>query len=277
MGRRQGNPLIQIAKYGFVYFLACIVVMPLLQILLSGFKTAAEVNQTVSLPHGLYLGNYLKVFSSNLAVQSFFNSTVISVVTIVLDILICSSAAYSLARNQEKIFGFVYLFFVSAMMIPAVANLASLYTIIFKLGLKDTRTALILIYAANQIPLGILLFTGFIKTIPRQLDEAAVIDGCNYWQKFYRIIFPLLKPVTTTFAITSLVFIWNDFLMPLMILHSEAKKTITLAVYSFVNQYQSDYGAIYAMLIVAVFPPALLFLLTQKYFYQGITSGAVKG
>ena len=163
------------------------------------------------------------------------------------------------------------------MMIPVVANLPSIYSIILKFGLKDTKTVLVLIYAATQIPMGILLFTGFIKGIPRELDEAAIIDGCGYLQRFFKVLFPLMKPVMVTYALTTLVYVWNDFLMPLMVISSEKKKPITLAVYSFVNEHQTNFGAIYAMLVVAVVPPILLFILLQKQFYQGGAAGAVKG
>ncbi|MDD3363133.1 MAG: carbohydrate ABC transporter permease [Hespellia sp.] len=169
------------------------------------------------------------------------------------------------------------MLFLSAMMIPVVANLPAIYSIILKFNLKDTRTSLILIYAATQIPMGILLMTGFIKGIPVELDEAAIIDGCGYLKRFRCIIFPLLKPVVVTYALTSLVTVWNDFLMPLMMISSEDKKPITLAVYSFVNEHQTDYGAIFAMLVIAMVPPILLFITLQKHFYEGLSAGAVKG
>jgi raffinose/stachyose/melibiose transport system permease protein len=271
------NSLLIVVKYFLVYLWVLIIIVPIVNIVLSGFKTPTEVTRIVSFPSGLYLGNYKEVFSSSAALLSFLNSAVISFFALMLDIVLSSLAAYAIARRKEKIFEILYIVFLSAMMIPAVANLASIYSIIFRMGLKDTRTALVLIYSSTQIPMGILLYTSFIKTLPRQLDEAATIDGCGYLKRFFVVIFPLLKPVSIAFAVTALVYIWNDFLMPLMILSSASKKTITLAVYSFVNEHQADFGAIYAMLIIALIPPILLFLFTQKYFYQGITAGAVKG
>ena len=269
--------VLKILKYVFVYLIALLILLPILYMFLSSFKTPGEVNKMVSLPSGFYLENYRAVFENDTAVKSFANSGIISVCTIAIDILLCSLAAYAMARRKEKYFSFLYLLFLSAMMIPVVANLPSIYSIILKLGLKDTKTSLVLIYAATQIPMGILLFTGFIKGIPKELDEAAIIDGCGYMKRFFKVLFPLMKPVMVTYALTTLVYVWNDFLMPLMMISSEKKKPITLAVYSFVNEHQTNFGAIYAMLVVAVIPPIILFVLLQKQFYQGGAAGAVKG
>jgi raffinose/stachyose/melibiose transport system permease protein len=267
----------KILKYLVVYAGVIILLIPIANIFMAGFKTTGEINRVLSFPSSLYLENYRKVFTSSYVMGSFLNSTIITTATILLNVILCSLAAYSLARRKEKIFGFLYYFFLSAMMIPAVANLSTLYSIVIRLGLKDTRMALILIYSALQVPMGILLYTGFIKTLPGQLDEAAKIDGCNYLQTFMKVITPLLKPVTASYAVITVIFVWNDFLMPLMIINSQEKKPLTLAVYSFVSEHAADYGAIYAMLIVAMIPPIALFIASQKYFYKGITMGAVKG
>lgn len=269
--------ILTVLKYVFIYLIALLIILPILYMFLSSFKNPGEVNKMVSLPSGFYPENYKAVFQNDTAVRSFANSGIISVFTITIDILLCALASYAMARRKEKYFSFLYLLFLSAMMIPVVANLPSIYSIILKFGLKDTKTALVLIYAATQIPMGILLFTGFIKGIPRELDEAAIIDGCGYLQRFFKVLFPLMKPVMVTYALTTLVYVWNDFLMPLMVISSEKKKPITLAVYSFVNEHQTNFGAIYAMLVVAVVPPILLFILLQKQFYQGGAAGAVKG
>lgn len=269
--------ILSVLKYIFIYMIALLIILPILYMFLSSFKNPGEVNKMVSLPSGFYLENYKSVFQNDTAERSFANSGIISVFTIGIDIFLCALASYAMARRKEKYFSFLYLLFLSAMMIPVVANLPSIYSIILKFGLKDTKTALVLIYAATQIPMGILLFTGFIKGIPKELDEAAIIDGCGYLQRFFKVLFPLMKPVMVTYALTTLVYVWNDFLMPLMVISSEKKKPITLAVYSFVNEHQTNFGAIYAMLVVAVVPPILLFVLLQKQFYQGGAAGAVKG
>lgn len=277
MERKSEGQIFRIFKYVFVYIGVIITLIPVIYILLSGFKTTYQINKVLTLPTGLYLDNFQKVLKNSIAMFSFINSIIITAGALAISIAFCSLASYPMGRRKEKIFKYLYLFFLSAMMIPAVANLATLYSIMNNIGLKNTRLGLILIYTALQTPMGILLYTSFIKTIPKGLDEAAVVDGCGYFKRFYLIIFPLLKPVTFTYAVISSIFVWNDFLMPLLLITDPHKKPVTLAVYGFVNEHQSDFGAIYAMLIIGMIPPVLLFLFNQKYFYKGITMGAIKG
>lgn len=163
------------------------------------------------------------------------------------------------------------------MMIPVGANLVSLYSLLRGLHLTNSRLGLILVNAAQALPMGILLYTGFVKTIPREIDEASVIDGAGYAKRLSLVVMPLLKPVSVTFIVITSVNVWNEFLLSLLFITSESKRTIPLAVYTFSSSHASDFGAIYAMLAIAILPPALFFLLTQKYFYQGMTAGAVKG
>lgn len=277
MKGKNSSFILSVLKYIFVYVGVIIILIPIVNILISGFKTTEEINRVISLPSRLYFGNYVKVLSDPYAVVSFVNSIIITSVTLSICILFCSLAAYPLSRRREKVFGFLYIFFLSAMMIPAVANLSTLYSIFLSLGLKNTRTALILINSSLQIPMGILLYTGFIKSIPRELDEAAIIDGSNYLQRFFKVIFPLLKPVTIAYVVISSITVWNDFLMPLLLISTPEKRPVTLAVYSYVSEHVADFGAIYAMLTIAIIPPVIFFLSTQKHFYRGITVGAVKG
>lgn len=266
-----------IFKYMIVGLLALIILIPIINILLCGFKTTYEINQPLSMPSSLNFDNYIKVLTNENVMIGILNSLIITLGAVAICVILCSLASYSLARTKGKLYVLIYFLFVSAMMIPAVANLATIYEMIFKLGLKDTRLGLILLEAALQIPLGVLLYTGFIKNIPRELDEAAVIDGCNFFSRFFRVIFPLLKPVTFSYAALSSVAIWNDFLMPLLIISDSTKKPLTLAIYCFMYSKQNDFGAVYASLIIGMLPPILLFLFSQKYLYSGITAGSVKG
>lgn len=266
-----------VVQYFIAYLSAIIILIPIINMLLSGFKTNAEINRATFIPSQLYIENYIAVTKTSYALFSFVNSTVITGLTLIIAIFACSTAAYPLGRNIKKIYNLIYLFFLSSMMIPVASNLVPLYILVKNLGLIDTRLSMILISSANAIPMGILLYTGFIKTVPRQLDESAVIDGCNYLQRYWLIIFPLLKPVTISFAVLSSIGVWNDFLTPMLFLRSNIKKTIILAVYAFQSEHTSDWGAIYAFLTVALIPPLLFFLLMHKHFYKGITVGALKG
>jgi raffinose/stachyose/melibiose transport system permease protein len=267
----------RIAEYLTVYAFTIIVLLPLMYILVSSFKTGAEFNRVLSLPSSLNFINFTRSLNSPLVTNGFINSLIITIGAITLAVGTSALAGYIIARRPEKIFFFIYLFFLSSLMIPVSANLVSIYSLMKSLGLTNNRGGLILIEAAGAIPVGILIYVGFVQTIPRELDEAAIVDGCGLFGRFWWIIVPLLKPALISHAVLSSLGIWNDFLIPLLLINSNDKKPLTLAVYSFTNDHNSDYGAINATLIMAIIPPVIFFVFMQRYFYEGITAGSVKG
>jgi raffinose/stachyose/melibiose transport system permease protein len=263
-------------NYTILYAAAVIILIPVLNIILSSFKTNQEINRVFTLPSSLQFDNYARVFDNSYVWLNIGNSIFITGISIAAAIYLTSMASYSLARRKEWIFQALYLVFISASMIPLAANLVPLYVLMNKLGLVDTRTSVIIISIAGAIPMGIMLYTGFIKGISRSLDESASIDGCGRLRIFALIILPLLKPVTVTYMVISSISIWNDFLMPLLFIRTASKKTITLAVYSFMSEYVNDWGAVYALLTIAFLIPVAFFLYNQKHFYGGMTDGSVK-
>jgi raffinose/stachyose/melibiose transport system permease protein len=160
-------------------------------------------------------------------------------------------------------------------MIPNVANMVPLYAMMRTFGLLNSRIGMNLVYSGN-VSMGILLFTSFIKAIPVEVEQSAEIDGCNFFQKFWHITLPMLKPVTIAYIMISILSIWNDFLFPMLFLSRRGKQTITLAVYTFKNERGSDWGAIFALMTLVVVLPMVLFITNQKYFYKGMTLGSVK-
>ncbi len=259
------------------WLLAVVVLLPLLNTLISGFKTSQEINRSQLLPAAFAIDNFARVFSAPGVLVAFANSTAIAAGSIVLTLLLCSIASYGLARRKERLFSLLYALFLSAMIIPAVAALVPLYTMMRATGLIDRPIGLVLIYAAGGIPFCVLLLSSFIKTVPVSLDEAAILEGCSYVGRFFRVIFPLVKPVAVSFTVLQLPVIWNDFLMPLLFIRSKANRTITLAVYAFTREHETDMGAVFALLILALIPPVLFFAFAQKQLYRGIAAGAVKG
>jgi len=268
---------IRLVRYAIMYATMVFIAIPIVYVALSSIKTNEEINRIVFFPSGLRLDNYIHVSESKTVWFGFTNSLLVTVLALLLAILVGALAGFAISRRRERIYYWLYLFFLSAMMIPIATNLTSLYVMIKQLGLIDSLFGLVLIYAANAIPMGVLLYSGFVKTIPREIEEAATIDGTGYYGRFIRIIIPLLKPVIITHAVISSVGIWNDFLMPLLFIRSPDKKTLPLAIYSFMSERATDWGAIFALLTVAMIPPILFFLLMQKHFYSGMTAGAVKG
>lgn len=267
----------KIGKYIVLTAFAIMVLFPIANTLMNSFKSNSDIYRMVLWPKEFSIQNYVKVFHNSVFYMGILNSIIVVSVSVVCSIMITSIASYGISRRKEKRFTFIYIFFLSAMMIPVAANMTALYSIIKNLGLLDTRTGLILIYIAGGVPMGIMLFTGFIKSIPRELDEAAMIDGCGYIRRFYLVIFPLLKPIIVTQILMTSVSWWNDFFTPLLLISSTEKQTLTFAVYSFMSEHSTDWGSVFAMLILAMLPPVLMFLFAQKHFYNGIAAGAVKG
>ena len=262
-------------QYVFIYGLTLIVTLPVLNIFLSAFKTNLEINRSNLFPSALRFDNFVSVLQNDIFYSGMCNTIVITAGALALSVLLCAMASYPLARNREKAYAVVYYIFLSAMMIPSVANLVPIYTLMRSLNLLNTRIGMILLYASG-VSMGILLFTSFIKTIPVEIEEAAEIDGCNYFQRFWYIILPLLKPVSVAYVMIQILGIWNDFLLPQLFLSEREKQTITLAVYTFKNERGSDWGAIFALMSLVVVLPMVLFLCNQKYFFEGMTIGAVK-
>ncbi len=266
-----------IGTYIILTVFCIIILFPVINAVVSSFKTNADINRTALLPSGLYLQNYVKVAKNRAVWLGMINSFIIVGLTMMFSVMLASLAGYGIARRTEKRFVFIYYFFLSAMMIPTAANMTALYALIRRLGLLDTRTGLILIYTAGALPMGVMLYTGFLKNIPKELDESAMIDGCGYLKRFVRVILPLMKPIIVTQIITSCVGVWNDFFTPLLLIRSPESRPLTAAIYSFTSENFSDWGAIFAVLVVAMIPPITLFICCQKYFYSGVTAGAIKG
>lgn len=263
--------------YFLIYLSAIVVLLPFSHMILSCFKTNAEINRVDLLPSQLSLDNFRMVFADGTFFRSLLNSLVVTGSALVIAILVCSLASYSIVRQRGKFFQFMYYFFLSAMMIPAATTLVPVYTLMQGLGLTNTLGALVLLYAAGSIGTGILLYSGFIKGVPKELEEAASIDGCGYLRRFFLVVFPLLRPVTITFTVLSSVSVWNDFLYPLLFISTKEKQPLTLLVYSFKNERASDWGAIYALLVLAALVPILFYFVMQKHFESGMTAGAIKG
>ncbi len=266
----------RLLQYVFIYSLVIIVLLPVCNIFISAFKTNVEINRSIFFPEMFRLDNFIKVFKTDILYTGMLNSVIITTGSLAVSLLLSALAAYPLARNSGKIYLFIYLFFLSANMIPTVANLTSLYSIMQKFHLIDTRIGLILLYG-SRVSMGILLFTSFYKTIPREIMEAAEIDGCNYFQAFIRVVFPMIKPVSITYIMVNIFSVWNDFLVPQLFLPSRNKQTVTMALYTFTSEMGSDWGAVFALMAVSSLIPMIVFVKNQKYFFEGMAIGAVKG
>ncbi len=228
-------------------------------------------------PHPIAWNNILTAWqNANLGV-ALLNSAIITIGSVVGLVCIGSSAAYLLARRTQRWANGLYRYFILGLIVPLQLGLVPLYRAWEWMGLINTYLGVILIQIGASLPLAIFLFTGFIKSVPRELEEAAVLDGANQFQIFWRIVFPLLRPVTATVVILTSLVIWNDFLISLLFLQDQNLQTVPLAIYSFVGAYSQSWNLIFSSILVASLPIVAMFLLLQRFFIKGITGGALKG
>jgi raffinose/stachyose/melibiose transport system permease protein len=262
----------------FILFWCLVVLVPLVVLISVAVKSAPELlANPFGWPRQFLWSNFLDAWNNAALGQALGNSILITTFSIIILILCGAPAAYPLARNTGTWSNRLYIYFVAGLIVPLQLFMIPLYREMHDLQLINTYYGAILLYVASQLPFVIFLYTGFIKTVPRELEEAALIDGASTWRTFWTIIFPLLTPVTATVAITASLSIWNDFFVPLLFLQKDEMHTLTLAIYSFVGQYNNNWTLIFASVIVSSLPLIMLFLFLQKYFIKGITGGALKG
>ncbi|TVY03025.1 carbohydrate ABC transporter permease [Cohnella terricola] len=242
------------------------------------FKEPGIFFDPFRLPNSLYLDYYRAAFTKMDFFTGLGNSLIITICGLGLTVIVGSMAGYVLTRRNERLFRFILLFFLTGMVIPAVGSIIPLFKMAIQLKLVNTRTLLVLLYTAQFVPFASFLYSAFTKSIPKDLEESAQIDGCGMFKMYWTIIFPLLMPATGTFIITHVYSIWNDFLTPLIFINQAEKMTLMPQIVQFMfNQQSINYGPVFAVSVLAVLPLVILFVFTQKYMIKGLVLGSVKG
>ena len=209
--------------------------------------------------------------------QSLGNTALLAAGSVALIVLFSALAGWKLCRTKTRFSRFLLSLFVFSMLIPFSSIMIPLYKVVLVLDIKNSLFGLCFVYAGLGVSMAIFLYHGFVKGIPKELEEAAAIDGCSPLQTFFRIVFPMLKPVTATVCITNVLWIWNDFLLPLIILSDNKKYTLLLSTNTLFGQYSSDWSAILSALVIAALPVIVFYALLQKQILKGMTDGAMKG
>ncbi|MBP1988662.1 carbohydrate ABC transporter permease [Paenibacillus eucommiae] len=268
-------------RHVFLLALSLVLLIPFYIALVNAFKTRADI---LSNPLSLPLGRFTLDNFSRSAITSSFNifkayqtSIFITVVSVILLIFICSMMSFVFARNKNKFLSVSYLILLSGLMIPPQVILIPLVQVLAKFGLMFTPQGLILYNIGFYVPFTVFIYVGHIRTISKELDESARMDGASHFTIFWRIIFPLLRPATASCVIFLSLWIWNDFINPLIILGSTKGYTVTTGIFRAVGQYSTNWEDIFALVVLASFPIFLLYLLMQKQFISGLTEGSVKG
>ncbi|WP_347551482.1 carbohydrate ABC transporter permease [Pseudalkalibacillus hwajinpoensis] len=252
--------------------------IPFYILITTSLKASGDFSSKWVLPTDMSLANFSEAWESANLGTAFINTTIITLSAAVLLIFFGSMAAYPLARMNTKFNKFVYFLFISIMVIPPLTALVPLYEMVVDIGMMNTHEIAILNNFAAFLPLTIFLYAGFIRsTIPKELEEAARIDGASQLGTFFKIVFPLLKPVTASVLIIACVFIWNDYQFSIFFLQSKEVQTLTVALSGFFGQNQNNLNLVAAAALMSMAPMTILFLFLQKYFVAGLSSGSVKG
>lgn len=250
--------------------------MPFYILITTALKAKGDFSSKWVFPTEINWVNFSEAWKMAGLGNALWNTAVITFFAAILLIMLGSMAAYPLARRQTKLNKFMYILFVSIMVIPPLAALVPLYQLVVDIGLMNTRTVAVLNNVASFIPLTIFLYAGFIRsTIPKSLEEAARIDGASTMGIFFRIVFPLLKPVTASVLIIACVFIWNDYQFAIFFLQNKSVHTMTVALSGFFGENTNNLNLVASAAIIALLPMAILFLFLQKYFIRGL-AGSVK-
>jgi len=258
------------------WLLSIVILLPFVTILLNSFKTQAEsYTMSLSLPDKIMWENYQVVIERGKLGLAFINSFTYSFFSTILLVIITLMAAYVVARSRRKIMSLIYYFIIFGIALPI--NNITLMKVMSALKLLNTRTGIIILYAAIGIPISFFIAHGFIRSIPRELDEAAVIDGCGPMRLFISVILPLLKPVIATLMVLNFMGTWNDFTMAIYYLNGSDKMPMTLAVYNFFGQFTQSWNLVCADIVLTALPVLIVYIFGQKFIVDGMTSGAVKG
>ena len=278
MNKNVKSRIIGIIKWIFLILMALFAVIPLLQVLLNSFRTDSQVkSMPIGLPEQIMFDNYADTWKIGEYGIAYINTVLIAFFVIIIVLTIVGLGAYALSKLEFKLRGFMTAYFFVAISLPSFLYIVPDYSILNKIGLINTRTGLAIIYIAMQIPFNMLLLKTFLIGIPRELEEAAKIDGCNELNSFLRITVPIAKPMFLTIALLVFVNVWNEYLWSNTFISSDALKTVATRYVRFTGQYGSNMARIYTASVVSIAPVIILYLLFSRKFIEGMTSGSVKG
>jgi ABC-type sugar transport system, permease component len=246
---------------------------PVYALIVLSLKDSRQISATpLALPDPATTANYSGAWQSAQLGPALVSSALITAASLIALIVLGSTAAYFIARRATRLGYGLYILFIFGIVLPFQLGMIPLFKLVDSLGLLGTQQGMILFYSGIQLPFTVFLYTGFIRALPRDYADAALVDGANHLQAFTRIVFPLLRPITGTVLILNAVFVWNDFLTPLLYLGGSPHETIPVRIFAFVGQYVSDYGLVFAGLVWGAAPVIVVFLLLQRYVVRGFTS-----
>jgi raffinose/stachyose/melibiose transport system permease protein len=278
MGNEIFNKIYYYFKWIIIIIFVIYAVFPFLWLVLTSLKTNAELlDNPFSLPNKFQFKNYKEAVSSAGLGQLILNSLIISSIATFINIIFSSMFAYSISRHNFFGGNFLFLMVVSGILVPLNALIIPYFAIINYLNLYDTRIGLILVYCAVGLPVSIYILTEFFKSIPKEIEEAAVVDGCNFLQRYTKIMLPLSVPGLMTAGTFQFILCWNEFIYAMLLTSSKNIRTIQFGISYFTNEFFSDYVSMFAAIVISIIPSIAVFILFQERVITGLTAGAVKG
>jgi raffinose/stachyose/melibiose transport system permease protein len=264
--------------YLVMVILLLLTIYPMVWMLFGSLKPLGEFYTNIwGWPRSWDWSNFSQAWDDVDLGQKFLNSMIATVGTLILAIPLCSMAGYAFAKVSFPLRRWIYYFVLAGIMIPFGVTAIPVLSTEISLGLFDTRIGLILIYAAQSLPFGIFLMYSFFQSIPSELEEAALIDGCSRLKAFVRIVLPLAKPGLATLLIFTGISVWNEYLMASVLIHQTSLETLPLGLVNFTTAHSTNYPELFAALTIATAPIVMVYLIAQRQFISGLTAGALKG
>lgn len=256
---------------------AFVALLPLIWLLISSFKEDPLARPGFQLPESMYFQGYISTFRDLDVMKYFGNSMIISLVSVVISILTISMSAYVVARMEFKGKALVNMMLAATLFIPATSLTYPVYNLVNTLGIYDTRAALILIYSCSGIAVSFFVIKNYYDNVPRELEEAARIDGCSYAQTWWYVIFPIARPGILTAAVLAFLNNWNEYYWASLIIIDREKLPVPALLSNFTTAFTTNYNGLFSAMVVIILPPIMLYVAFNKFFIEALSGGAVKG
>lgn len=265
--------------YAVITFFCILVIIPLVIVFSSSLREPANQTSPLILFSQFSLASYIRAFTQMGYPMALFNSFMTTGLSVVIIILIATMAAWPIGRIKTKTARFFYYFFISGLIIPSQMVIVPIAQTFNRMNIPNTRFTPVIMFITCSLPFSVFLFSGFIKSVPAEIEESAHIDGASLWKRFSVVVFPLLKPATVSVAITQGMWIWNDYFYPMVFISKQAQFSLPVGMLQFLGDKENpaQWNILFAACVLCALPLAILFLLLQKQFINGIAAGAVKG
>lgn len=271
--------MLNVLRILFIAMITALVLVPFYISFIYSIKSHSDIClNRLAWPQSPTLSNFIRVIQENKYVGIGFKNSILTTIPTVLILLFSTSmAAFVLARNNGRFYKIMYGIFISGILVPFQCIMLALYVNMYNLGLTSTNLGFIIARSGFQISISVLTVTGFVKGVPRDLEEAAAIDGCGKFKTFWQIVFPLMTPVNVTQAVLNTLFVWNDYSVAVVLLRDDNSRTLPLAQIMYFGENMTELNLAFAFFMLAMIPILILYLCTQRFIVSGIMSGAVKG